>query len=153
MINPMFSVASFVTLFIRAHACTSCEMSTKRNNGRPGLRWVDNTNEVVTSLGPTLTEQWTLTNDKRTVVVIYSYPLPPNGGRQEQMMMMMYTYMCHVMLSCMHKNTDVFMYVCIYGGLQVRIPLQPPCRDLGQVLHSQLPVALRRVNSDTVSML
>jgi len=25
--------------------------------------------------------------------------------------------------------------------------------DLGQVLHSQLPVALRRVNSDTVSML
>ena len=26
-------------------------------------------------------------------------------------------------------------------------------RDLGQVLHLQLPVALRRVNSDTVSVL
>jgi len=28
-----------------------------------------------------------------------------------------------------------------------------PHRDLGQVLHSQLPVALRRVNFDTVSLL
>jgi len=29
-------------------------------------------------------------------------------------------------------------------GSWVRIPLEPPCRDLGQVLNSQLPVALRR---------
>jgi len=39
------------------------------------------------------------------------------------------------------------------GGSQVRIPLCPPCRDLGQVLHSWLPAALRLVNSDTVSVL
>src|SRR6218665_1818440 len=39
------------------------------------------------------------------------------------------------------------------GRSQVRIPLQLPRRDLGQVLHSQLPVALRSVNSNTVSML
>ena len=31
-------------------------------------------------------------------------------------------------------------------------PIEPPCRDLGQVLHLQLPVALRRVNPDTVSI-
>ena len=31
--------------------------------------------------------------------------------------------------------------------------LSPPRRDLGQVLHSQLSVVFRRVNSDTVSML
>ena|SRR6218665_101502 len=37
-------------------------------------------------------------------------------------------------------------------GSRVRIPLKPPRRDLGQVLHLQLPVALRRVNSDTVSL-
>jgi len=36
-------------------------------------------------------------------------------------------------------------------GSQVRIPLHPPRGDLGQVLHSQLPVALRRVNSDSVN--
>ena len=30
------------------------------------------------------------------------------------------------------------------GGSWVRIPLLPPRRDLGQVLNSQLPVALRR---------
>src|SRR6218665_2527183 len=30
------------------------------------------------------------------------------------------------------------------GGSWVRIPLYPPRRDLGQVLHSQLRVALRR---------
>ena len=39
------------------------------------------------------------------------------------------------------------------GGSQVQIPLWPPRRDLGQVLYSQLPVVLRRVSSDTVSML
>src|SRR6218665_2583169 len=40
------------------------------------------------------------------------------------------------------------------AGLQVRIPLQPPRRDLGQALHSQLPVALwLRVNFNTVSIL
>src|SRR6218665_1902623 len=38
------------------------------------------------------------------------------------------------------------------GGEWVRIPLQPPCRDLGQVLYLQLPVAFRRVYSDTVSI-
>ena len=37
-----------------------------------------------------------------------------------------------------------------FGGSQVQIPLQPPRMDLGQVLHSQLPVALRHVNSDAV---
>src|SRR6218665_216544 len=31
------------------------------------------------------------------------------------------------------------------GGSQVRILLQPPHTDLGQVLHSQWPVALKRV--------
>jgi len=36
-------------------------------------------------------------------------------------------------------------------GSQARIALQPTRRDLGQVLHLELPVALRRVNSDTVS--
>ena len=41
----------------------------------------------------------------------------------------------------------------VSGGSQVRIPLQPPRRDLVQVLHSQLRIALRCVNSDTVSML
>ena len=39
------------------------------------------------------------------------------------------------------------------GGLQVQISLYPPFRDLGQVLHSQLSVALRRIYSDTVSIL
>ena len=38
------------------------------------------------------------------------------------------------------------------GGSWVRIPLQPPCRDLGQVLYLKLPVALRRVSSNTVSI-
>ena len=38
-------------------------------------------------------------------------------------------------------------------GSHVRIPLQPLLRDIGQVLHSQLPEALGRVNSDTVSTL
>ena len=37
------------------------------------------------------------------------------------------------------------------GGSQVRIPLKTPRSDLGQVLHSQLPVALRCVISSTVS--
>ena len=32
------------------------------------------------------------------------------------------------------------------------LSLLPPRRDLEQVLHLQLPVALRRVNSDTVSI-
>src|SRR6218665_2089091 len=32
----------------------------------------------------------------------------------------------------------------------VQLPLQPPRRDLGQVLHLQLPAALQRVNSGTV---
>ena len=36
---------------------------------------------------------------------------------------------------------------------QVRISLQPTRKDLWQVLHSQLPVALRRFNSNTVAML
>jgi len=43
-----------------------------------------------------------------------------------------------------------------YGGSQVRIALQLPRRDHGQVLHSHLPVTFRRVNSDnsdTVLML
>src|SRR6218665_509281 len=35
----------------------------------------------------------------------------------------------------------------------VQMVLWPPRGDLGQVLHLQLPVALRRVNSDTVSLL
>src|SRR6218665_1229645 len=38
------------------------------------------------------------------------------------------------------------------GGSQVRIPLQPQRRDFGQVLHPQLPVALRRVNSNAVGL-
>src|SRR6218665_1600326 len=38
------------------------------------------------------------------------------------------------------------------GGSWVRIPLYPPRRDLGQVLNLQLPVALRHVNSYTVSI-
>src|SRR6218665_472811 len=38
-------------------------------------------------------------------------------------------------------------------GSKVRIPLVPPRRDVGKVLHLQLPIALRRVNSNTVSML
>ena len=46
-----------------------------------------------------------------------------------------------------------FGALCPGGELQVRIPLWPPRRDLEQVLHSQLPVALWRVNSDTVLML
>src|SRR6218665_1245561 len=33
-----------------------------------------------------------------------------------------------------------------------RIRLYPPRRNIGQVLHLQLPVAPRRVNSDTVSI-
>src|SRR6218665_3610278 len=41
----------------------------------------------------------------------------------------------------------------VSGVSQVRIPLQPPRTDLGQVLHSQLPVVLQCVDSDTVSML
>ena len=43
--------------------------------------------------------------------------------------------------------------VLVSGRSQVRIPLQLPRRDLGKILHSQLTVALRLVNSDTVSML
>ena len=37
-------------------------------------------------------------------------------------------------------------------GSRVRSPRCSPGRDLGQVLHLQLPVALRRVNSGTVSI-
>src|SRR6218665_812760 len=37
-------------------------------------------------------------------------------------------------------------------GSQVRIPLQPPHRDPGEVLHSKLNVALWRVNSHMLSM-
>ena len=33
----------------------------------------------------------------------------------------------------------------------VRVPLLPPRRDLGQVLHSQLAVAFQHVNTDTMS--
>ena len=35
------------------------------------------------------------------------------------------------------------------GGSWVRIPLYPPCRDRGQVLHS---IAFRRVNTETVTI-
>ena len=38
------------------------------------------------------------------------------------------------------------------GGSWVRIPLYPTLRGFGKVIHLQLPVALRRVNSDTVSI-
>ena len=37
-------------------------------------------------------------------------------------------------------------------GSRVRIPLLPSRRDLGQVLHLQLPAAHQHVNSDTMSI-
>ena len=43
-----------------------------------------------------------------------------------------------------------YVWCPTFGGTQVQIPLQPPLRGLGQVLHSQLPVALQRVNSDAI---
>src|SRR6218665_949448 len=60
--------------------------------------------------------------------------------------------------------SNLFRYIvppdCIIGrggssseGSWVRILFWPSRRDLGQVLHSQLPVALRHGNSDTVSVL
>ena len=36
------------------------------------------------------------------------------------------------------------------GGSQVQIPLQPPRRELGQVIHSWLPVALQRLNLQAI---
>jgi len=41
----------------------------------------------------------------------------------------------------------------VLPGSQVRITIQPPRMDLGQVLHSHLLVAFRRVNFYAVSVL
>src|SRR6218665_1277660 len=57
------------------------------------------------------------------------------------------------------QNTPMMAYLGRLSGKfgalhpEGRIPLQPPRRDLGQVLHSQLPVELRHANTDTVSVL
>src|SRR6218665_2694067 len=63
----------------------------------------------------------------------------------------------------MHINTQVcthtYMPVGRGGALVESMPFRPEgrgfesssSRDIGQVLHLQLPVSLRRVNSDTVS--
>jgi len=50
------------------------------------------------------------------------------------------------------KWMNEWMNEWMTGGSRVRIPLLPPRRGLGQALHLQLPTALRRVNSDTVSI-
>ena len=42
---------------------------------------------------------------------------------------------------------------CVWKVAGSNPSLSAAYRDLGQVLHSKLPVALRRVNSNTVSML
>ena len=39
------------------------------------------------------------------------------------------------------------------GRSQVRIPLQPPCKDFGQVLHLQLPIVLRQGRTGTENRL
>src|SRR6218665_1012733 len=68
-----------------------------------------------------------------------------------------------IILNGLRNTTDVVL-ICGRGGSvvssvpcvresQAQIPLQSPRRDLAVVLYSQLPVALRRVNSNTVYML
>ena len=48
---------------------------------------------------------------------------------------------------------SVVGYVPCVRTIEVSNPTLGPHRDLGQVIHSQFLVALRRINSDTVSML
>ena len=77
----------------------------------------------------------------------------------------------HIITDAMHSSytmveIHLHAYICTLLGVvahwysrclstgrsRIQIPLQLPCRCLGQVLHLQLPVALRQVNSDTVSI-
>jgi len=60
---------------------------------------------------------------------------------------------CRKTVQYTHELTWAWWLNCKFWGSQVLVPLQPPRRDLGKALHSQLSVALRRVNSDTVSLL
>ena len=91
------------------HNALHARFARKKNKGRPRLRWIDNVLKDTEINWTDIEGSNGRDNVSRTMEIIHSYQLPPNGWRQEQMLMMRICRPMYAMYAlCMYAY--VFMY-------------------------------------------